>query len=261
MATHSQDGVSNAMLGVIGGVCMLAALALLVYFVAAAGGSSSGGEPPGDVYISMGDSVAAGNGASDASTTSFAGLIAARQKVTLYNVAKAGAATRQVLDEQLPLVLPILGGGRVRFITISAGGNDFAALIPNAACTEDPPPPACPLDEALAGVSARLDEILRFLRDANAHVPIVLLGYPNFFEGTGHAWEEPAGHVLPQLVDAMRSVASKYARVTVATPSFSDQSRSRVLTHVLDEPFDPHPNDAGHAIIADAIEAALEEIK
>lgn len=261
MTVHGQSGLSNAMLGVIGGVGMLAALALLVYFVAAAGGSPSGGEPPGDVYISMGDSVAAGNGASDASTTSFASLIAARQEVTLYNVAKAGAATRQVLDEQLPLVLPILGSDRVRFITISAGGNDFAALIPNAACTEDPPPPACPLDEALAGVAARLDEILRFLRDANARVPIVLLGYPNFFKGTGHAWEAPAGRVLPQLVDAMQSAASKYARVTVATPSFSEQSRSKALTHVLDEPFDPHPNDAGHAIIADAIEAALEEIE
>jgi len=261
MATHSQDGVSNALLGAIGGGGMLVAVALLVYFVAAVGGSSSGGEPSSDVYISMGDSVAAGNGANDASTTSFAGLVAARQEVTLYNVAKAGAATRQVLDEQLPLVLPILGSDRVRFITISAGGNDFAALIPNAACTEDPPPPACPLDEALAGVSARLDELLHLLRDANLRVPIVLVGYPNFFAGTGHAWEEPAGHVLPQLVDAMQSIASKYDRVAVATPSFHEQSRSRALTHVLDEPFDPHPNDAGHAIIADAVERALDQAR
>ncbi len=261
MTTHGQSGISNALLGVIGGVGMLVTLALLVYFVGAIGGSSSGGEPSGDVYVSMGDSVAAGNGASDADTTSFAGLIATRHEITLYNVAFAGATTRQVLDEQLPLVLPILGSDRVSFITISAGGNDFAALIPNGACTEIPPSPACPIDEALVDVSARLHELLRFLRDANLRVPIVLVGYPNFFAGTGHAWEGPAGRVLPQLVDAMQTVASKYDRIAVATPSFHEQSRDLMLTHVLDEPFDPHPNDAGHAIIADAIEAALEQIE
>jgi lysophospholipase L1-like esterase len=261
MTVHSQGGISHALLGVIGGGGMLAALVLLVYFVAAVGGSSSGGEPSGDVYISMGDSVAAGNGASDATTLSFAALLATRREVTLYNVAQAGAATRQVLDEQLSLVLPILGGDRVSFITISAGGNDFAALIPNNACTEDPRPASCPLEETLAGVSARLDELLRLLREANPRVPIVLVGYPNFFAGTGHAWEAPAGDVLPELVDAMRAVASRYERVAVATPSFHEQSRSRSLTHVLDVPFDPHPNDAGHAIIANAIKAALEEIE
>ena len=260
MGIRDRASVSNALFGVIGGVGMLAAFALLLYFVGSINGSS-GGEPQGDVYVSMGDSVAAGSGASDASTLSFAALLAARREVTLYNIAKAGATTRQVLDEQVSSVLAILGGERVDFITISAGGNDFAGLIPNAACIEDPPPTSCPLDETLAGVSARLDELLRLLRDANLRVPIVLVGYPNFFAGTGHAWEAPAGRVLPELVDAMRIIASKYEGVAVATPSFEDQSSSRALTHVLDVPFDQHTNDAGHAIIAAAIEAALEQIE
>jgi lysophospholipase L1-like esterase len=250
--------VSNALLGFVAGLAALAAVVLLVYVVAAVGGSTDSAAS-GDVYASMGDSVAAGNGASDASTTAFAALVAAREELTLFNVAKAGATTRVVIDEQLARVLPLLGSGRVRLITISAGGNDLAALIPNAACTEDSPPEACPLDETLDGVSGRLDELLRLLRDADPSVPIVLLGYPNFFSGTGHAWEAPAGRVLPALVQRLQTTAAKYDRVVVATPSFD--GRGDEPTHVNDAQFDPHPNDAGHRVIADAILAALTEIE
>src|SRR5262245_52161123 len=118
---RDERGVSNAMLGVIGGVGVLAALALLVYFIAFLGDDSDdddNGWSAVDVYVSLGDSVAAGNGASDAATTSFAALVAADEEVELHNVAKAGATTGDVIAHQLPDVLPILGSGRVRFITI-----------------------------------------------------------------------------------------------------------------------------------------------
>jgi hypothetical protein len=184
---RDERGVSNALLGVIGGVGVLAALALLVYLIAFLSDGSGGdaGAPSGDVYVSIGDSVAAGSGASDAATTSFAALVAADEEVELYNVARPNATTGDVLVEQLPEVLAILGSGRVGFITVSAGGNDLAALIPNASCVEDPLPASCPLDETLDGVSERLDEILRLIREADARVPVVLLGYPNFFANTG----------------------------------------------------------------------------
>jgi lysophospholipase L1-like esterase len=251
--------ISNALLGVIGGVAMLAALGALVYLIAFLG--DDGDDPPGgDLYASMGDSVAAGSGASDAGA-SFPALVAAREKVELYNVAKAGATTQDVLGQQLADVLPVLGSGRVRFITISAGGNDFAGLIPNASCVEDPPPQSCPLDETLAGVEQRIDEILSLLREADARVPIVLLGYPNFFAGTNHAWDAPAGRVLPRLSEALRAVAATYERVAVASPSFDQQSADMPLTHVLDQPFDPHPNDAGHQLIANAMLEALDDLR
>jgi len=257
-ALYREAGVSNALLGFLAGLAALAAVVLLVYVVAAVGGSTDA-TPSGDVYISMGDSVAAGNGASDADATGFAALVAAREELTLFNVAKAGATSRVVIDEQSASVLPLLGSGRVRFITIAAGGNDLAALIPNAACTEDPPPDACPLDETLDDVSERIDELLTLLRDADPSVPIVLLGYPNFFSGTGHTWEAPAGRVLPALVERLMTAAAKYDRVIVATPSF--EGRGDELTHVNDAQFDPHPNDAGHRVIADAVREALAQIE
>jgi lysophospholipase L1-like esterase len=253
-----ERGVSNALIGFLAGLGALVAVVLLIYVIAAVGDSSDA-SPLGDVYISMGDSVAAGSGASDADETSFAALVAEREGVTLFNVAKAGATSQVVLDEQLARVLPLLGSGRVRFITISAGGYDLAGLITNASCTEAPPPASCPLEDTLDGVSQRIDLLLRMLRDEDRRVPIVLLGYPNFFSNTGHAWDEPAGRVLPQLVDRLQTEASKYERVEVASVSFD--GRGDELTHVNDEPFDPHPNDAGHAVIADAMLAALAEIE
>ena len=256
-------GVSNAVLGVIAGIGALAGLALLVYAVAAvgSGGSSTDDATAADLYISLGDSVAAGNGASDPAATSYAALIAASREVTLFNIARAGADTQAVISDQLPQALPLLGGGRVAFITIAAGGNDLAPLIPNPDCTQDPAPESCPLDVTLDGVAARIGETLRLLREADAQVPIVLLGYPNFFAGTGHTWEGAAGVVLLMLTDTLQDVAGKYEGVSVATPSFAEQSINNALTHVREDPFDPHPNDAGHRIISDAIDAGLERIE
>jgi hypothetical protein len=57
----------------------------------------------------------------------------------------------------------------------------------------------------------------------------------------------------------MRDVASKYERVAVAEPSFD--GRGGDLTHVLDAQFDPHPNDAGHRVIAEALLDALDQLE
>jgi lysophospholipase L1-like esterase len=251
-----ERGITNALIGFGAGLAALAALVLLIYVIAAVGDSSDAA-PQGDVYVSMGDSIAAGVGASDSTRTSFSALVAAEKEVTRFNVAEAGATSQAVLDQQLAEVLPLLGSGRVRFITISAGGNDLAALIPNADCVKDPPPVTCPLDETLDGVEMRIERVLSLLRDANARVPIVLLAYPNLFSGTGHAWEAPAGRVLPALNDRLRGIAAAHERVAVATPSF--EGRGNELTHLADAHLDPHPNDEGHRVIADAISAALDE--
>jgi hypothetical protein len=66
---------------------------------------------------------------------------------------------------------------------------------------------------------------------------------------------------LPLLVDTLQTVASRYDAVSVALPSFDEQSRERgiALTHVLDTPPDPHPNDAGHAVIAEAMLDAIPD--
>ncbi|MBI2724040.1 MAG: hypothetical protein HYX50_03160 [Chloroflexi bacterium] len=205
----------------------------------------------------LGDSIAAGNGASDPAQTSFAALLAKDRGVELRNIAVAGATTRDVIDKQLPQTADTMGGGQPSVIAVSVGGNDLAGLIPNPACVQSPLPATCPLDQTLAGVDERLDAIIRTLRQRYPNSRIVLLAYPNFFSGTGHAFEAPAGRVLPQLDAVIEDVASRYKKVLVARTAAAFEGKGGTLTHVLDPQFDPHPNDAGHRVIADAFEATL----
>lgn len=219
----------------------------------------AGDEATGVVLLSLGDSIAAGNGASDPDGTSFAALVARDLDLELENLAVAGKTTREVIDEQLPQAAGSVRDRAVGLITISAGGNDLAALIPNASCVEDPLPQSCPLEATLGEVATRLDAILSSLRSAYPDAAIVLLAYPNFFSGTGHAFDAPAERVLPRLGERMREVAGRHDRVGVAAPAFD--GRGGELTHVLDAVFDPHPNDAGHRIIADAVIEAATDIE
>lgn len=232
---------------------------LLTGVIAACAGSSS--HAYSGTYLSLGDSVAAGNGASDPATAAFVPLLARDEGgLDVLNLAVAGATTRDVIDEQLPRVLD--GEKRkLAFITIAAGGNDLAALIPNTACQQDPLPASCPLDDALAQVERNMDEIMKELRKAYANTAIVVLLYPNFFSGTGHAFEAPAQRVLPRLDDMLARVVARYPHTAVATTAAAFEGEGATLTHVLDPQFDPHPTDAGHRLIADAFIAALKRVK
>jgi lysophospholipase L1-like esterase len=234
---------------------------LLAFAVLVASCSSASSDPKtySGAYLSLGDSIAAGDGASDPATTSFAALLADDEgRLSLTNLAVAGATTRDVIEKQLPA---IDHKQRLAFITISAGGNDLAALIPNSACQQEPLPPSCPLDDALAQVKDNYNQIMKALRDAWPDTPIVVLLYPNFFSGTGTPFEAPAQRVLPLLDQAISDVAAKYDHTAVAITAGDFEGRGADLTHVLDTPSDPHPNDAGYRLIADAFIAALKRVK
>lgn len=257
-----ERGVANGVIAVVAGVAVLLGLIAAIGVVAMLSGSGDDGPAEAQSYISLGDSVAAGSGASDAARTSFPALVAADQDgIDLVNVARAGATTQVVIDEQVARALPALQADRAAFVTIAAGGNDLAGLIPNASCVEDPLPDTCPLQAALDGVRANLRTILDYLRDANARTPIVLLAYPNFFSGAGHPFDAPASRVLPRLNEVIEEVAAEYDRVGVARPAAAFEGNGGALTGVLAAQFDPHPNDAGHRVIADAMLAALRETR
>ncbi|HYM16412.1 MAG TPA: GDSL-type esterase/lipase family protein [Dehalococcoidia bacterium] len=238
----------------------IAPLALAVALLFGACGATGGARTYSGTYLSLGDSIAAGNGASDPATTSFAALLAHDEgALPLQNLAVAGATTRDVIEKQLPAALA--AKRPLAFVTISVGGNDLAALIPNAACTLDPLPPACPLDAALAQVGRNLDQIMKTLRGAFPTTPIVVLLYPNFFSGTGVPFEAPAQRVLPRLDDVLARTAARYQHTGAALTAAAFEGRGATLTHVLDPHSDPHPNDAGHRLIADAFIAALKRVR
>lgn len=247
-------------------------LVLLTLAALAAGlgcGSSAGRTGPplpksgsGGVYIALGDSFAAGNGASRPETTSYVALIAGALRdrygagLELRNLAAGGATTQSLIDGQLPAALDLLRQGNVRLVTITIGGNDLNALGGNATCQRDPADPACPIADILTSIEQRLDDTFQQLQQAGPNTTIAIELYPNIFSGTGHMFEQSAATAFDLLNSVITNVTMRH-HVILADPRTPFNGNGPTLTHLLDPTPDPHPNDAGHRAIAGAFLKAL----
>jgi lysophospholipase L1-like esterase len=240
--------------------------ALAAFAAIACGGGSKADSslipksPQGGVYLGLGDSIAAGSGATDAATTSYVGLVDAAVKqrlgdgLRLQSLAVGGHTTQDLIDKQLQPALNALRAGDVRLVTITIGGNDLNILQsdPNAAaCITDVNDPKCPVANILVGSEQRLDQILGALRAAGPKVPIVIEVYLNLFSGTGHIFEKAAGVAFGKLDDVIERSAQR-SNVLVADPRAAFEGKGGQLTHTLDPTPDFHPNDAGYRLIAGA---------
>ena len=102
-----------------------------------------------------------------------------------------------------------------------------------------------------------MDEIFAALRKAaGPDLPIVAQLYPNLFSGTSHEFREQAETAFRLLNGVIAGVARSHDVLT-ADPRRAFQGEGQFLTHLLDDPPDAHPNDAGYVEIADAF---LEEL-
>lgn len=217
----------------------------------------------GGVYVALGDSFAAGDGASDPATASYVARIGAAlrdrygEALEVRNLAVGGATTQSLIDSQLPDAIAALTAGDVRLVTITIGGNDLNELQSSpdtVACLEDVASPACPVADLLVGTEERLDAILGELRSAAPDAVIAMELYPNVFAATGHVFEGPAGAAFGMLNDVIAGVAGRHD-ILLADPR-APFARGGI-SHVLDPTPDPHPNDDGHRAIAEAFLEAL----
>jgi len=212
---------------------------------------------PGGVYLALGDSIAAGHGASDAATTSYVALLAKAlqeqvdSSLQLKSLSVDGKTTQDLIDGQLAEALTELRTGDVRLVTVTIGGNDLYQYAAYPDCLPDPSVAACPLKAGLSGVEERLERILGDLRAAAPDVPIAIEDYPNLFSGSGHEFEQGAMVAFGLLDEVIDRVAARHD-VLVADPRPSFEGKSLELTHIADPSPDFHPNDAGHRLIADA---------
>ena len=256
-------------------LALAAAFALAVSLtVAACGGGSEGTDgapqlPPradGGVYLALGDSVAAGSGASDPASTSYVALVAAALQPRFANalqvrsLAEAGDTTADLIADQLPVAVTALREGDVRLVTITIGGNDLAQYGAHPACVADPADAACPLENGLLEVEQRLAQILGELTselpEAEPSAVIVIQLYPNLFSGTGHELTMQAEAAFGLLNGVIAGVAARFD-VRLADPRRDFAGSGIRLTHLLDRPPDAHPNDEGYGLIAMAFLKAL----
>jgi acyl-CoA thioesterase-1 len=259
-------------------------LVLLAFFLLAtawAGDATASQSPP--LYLALGDSLAAGVGASDPAQTGYVGLVfdALRTEpaspysaggLTLLNLGDPGETTTSMLasgDQMDQALAEIEGrkndgvdGNEAAVISIDIGANDFIPLVlGDSPCLPNPLAEACTqaATSALTTFRSNFGEIMRRLRAAaGPEVEIVALGLYNPLSGTGgplDAVGDAAVELFNRNVATAVAEPDVQARLADVFPLF--QGRGPELTHVAELPPDVHPADSGHYLMAVAVVRAL----
>lgn len=234
-------------------------------------------------YLALGDSYALGTGASDPATKGYAGLFAASMRTNgrtanFTNQAVSGATSADFLGDfptagpagKSPLAnaVRILNEGGASVVTLDIGGNDILGLLkPGQPCEEKKiETDACfqAMREALREVTTpNLTPIVAALVEAApAGAQIIVLTYPNPFSvGKLTTAEERTDAAMAELniliTNAVRvnqpKAVERGVTLTLVDLAPIFKGEADTLTNIVATPADIHPNDAGHAAIAEAI--------
>lgn len=253
-------------------------------------------EPPRDtprapatqLHLALGDSVAAGVGATDPDDTGYVPRLYDRlrddldcwparaprcRSLHLVNASRGGATTVSLIAGQLPDAVALLTARNtdprpnndVRVVTVTIGGNDlFGPAV--EACQPNPLAPACAavIEAQLQQVAANLPGILSALIDAagdDATVAVmtyynpldacVLAGLAPLADLALEGGILPNGTVPPGLNDIIRESATATGAVVADTFGALDGNDLVGGQDCL------HPDDSGHGIIADILAEAI----
>ena len=256
-------------------------LALLLLGVAWVGGAAASAGSP--LYLALGDSLAAGVGASEPAQTGYVSLVFdalqtepaspySGDKLTLLNLGDPGETTTSMLASggQMEKALAEIEsrsddgvtGNEVAVITIDIGANDFIPLVQgDSPCLPNPLAKACQeaAASALTTFRSNLTDIMRQLRTAaGPEVEIVALGLYNPLSGTGGSFDA-VGDAAVELFNntVAEAVAEPDIQARLADIFILFDGRGPELTHIAELPPDVHPNDSGHYLMAQAVVSAL----
>ncbi|HKY50450.1 MAG TPA: GDSL-type esterase/lipase family protein [Candidatus Limnocylindria bacterium] len=262
-------------------------VAMLVAVISASSSTAAAAVAPAmRLYVALGDSLAAGVGASDPARTAYVPLLfqyfmqpRAENVRLLRNLSRPGETSDSLIaGGQLALALAAIEDPTTdtRVVTLDIGGNDILFLTFSEPCRSDPGGAACQalVDAQLRKFALNYALILTALQSALAHDPgretLFVMTYYNPYGGTGHPYEPfaddvllgsdlvidcsaPAGDPRAGLNDLIAcGGAAAGAAVADVYPVFGD--RAPQLTHI--SAGDIHPNDAGYALIAQTFIAA-----
>lgn len=234
------------------------------------------------LLLSLGDSLAAGRGASDASRKSWVALTiqGLGDGYEVLNLGVPGHDSDDLINKQLdPAVNEItsrlndgIPGNETAAITLEIGGNDLLALYEDLVLTG-----LCPsvvegmqiqecvdrLRQALDHYRPNLEHILDALKAADPNVPIFLMTLYNPFSGGSVnldgigtlALEGEAGTPFPEGInDIIRQVGqAKGAIIVDWYPIFIGKVNEYIAQDLI------HPNDTGHALMAQAVLEAMAQ--
>ena len=227
--------------------------------------------------MALGDSLAFGVGASNPSATGYVPRVYASLKsseryqaagLELVNLSVPGAKSTDLpaAGGQLESALNLIGqrqqdaapaANEVEIITIDIGGNDLLALVaPGSPCLQSASVEPCraAFGSVLSAIQTNLSETIRRLRAAAPDAIIVVVDLYNPFSGTGDLREPIAELGVGQangVIGAVLANAELKARAASVFQLFSGRGGQWIAPDGI------HPNDSGHAVIAEAVIAAI----
>lgn len=253
---------------------LLAALVFLALLAPAAPAAAK--EAP--AYVAIGDSLAFGVGASDPGTNGYVAITHGalhkseryRQRgLDLVNLGVPGATSSDLLlpDGQLERAVAEIkerqedtssADDNVEIITVNIGGNDVQALVTSdSPCVADPQSVECQdrFQEMLDTLEDDLTQVLRRLREAAPKADIVTLDLYSPLSGRGGPAEQVADLAVREINAVTEGVVSDpelRTKLASVYPLFRGRASQLVAADNL------HPNDDGHALMAEVVLAAIE---
>jgi acyl-CoA thioesterase I len=206
---------------------------------------------PGDVYLALGDSLAAGFVTSAPEEAYVARIAAALREtgpIEVRNVSVPGETSASLLRRQLPGALSAIRqaqaeGKRVSPITIDIGGNDVWATR-----RDDNAERQRIVDQTAANIATTLDQLIAATTvDGARTADIAIMTYYNPFPGDNADPAEP-GYWGVQLNNAIERVAAERGvKVADVAGAFAG---GKVYRYTYITTGDIHANGDGHELIA-----------
>lgn len=216
---------------------------------------------PGERYLALGDSLAAGFTVGDPGDAYVARLSTAIGKInpgtTVINLAVPGETSRSFRARQLPRALKLIAGEReagrrVSPITIDIGGNDARAVERGDRATRE-----ATIQEVEQNLGYALDRLIAATRDRTGQrtADIVVMDYYNPYGGDPADPESPAYWVERLNAAIRRAATTRNIPVADVATAFGGGLAYR-YTYITTG--DIHANTAGHRVIAEQFWRALE---
>jgi lysophospholipase L1-like esterase len=255
---------------------LLPLLAAFVSLALLAPAPAAAGEAP--AYIAIGDSLAFGVGASDPASGGYVARTyeALRSSeryrdrgLELVNLGVPGATSADLLlpGGQLDLALSEIrdrqedtssSDDNAEIITVDIGGNDVLALATaDSPCVDDPLGEECQgrFEEMLGGLKGNLTEVLERLREAAPKADLVVMDLYSPISGRGGPEDLIADLAVGEINAVTEEVASR-PDLDASLASVYPLFRGRAVALVAADGV--HPNDDGHALMAEVVLAAVQ---
>jgi lysophospholipase L1-like esterase len=232
---------------------VIRALPVLIFVAALLSLSSCAANEPPLAYVSLGDSLAVGVGASDPRERGYAPLYGDRledqtgRRVALTNLGVAGETSESFTagpDSQLVRAGETLRGNPGAVVTLSLGGND---LLRVADATD------AEREAAIVTYGQNLYRVLRTLNSASEPAPrVTVLALYN--PAPGSFTDEWTGRLNAEI----RAVAERNG-ASVADADRTFRGNEAEYAHHARYPWDVHPTDEGYEALARSFAEATPE--